>query len=626
MHLCYMYIFNYQGKIQNTGLTFNPNYEFSFDAANNTLTIRKSDKPLPKDFWGEDIYSVTALLGNNGAGKSTVMSAIMEATVEGNGDKENIDAILVYENIEGNKEGKLYYYCNRKDIKVIGAEEVAPIFAYGYEAKPISINTFYYTGHFSPHVNADIRWSGWEGLYNASDTLLLIKDYELKENKEALSMIYPLRDYLMDHVTLNNKRICELLSNDDIRNELKELPNFTGPNYLVLTPNRQYLRRPILQQAIAEKVSLIQDPKEKCLAGFIFQGILNGISTEINSIRYKETQNDRLSTYGENLLDKWMKVVNYTSDVLPQFETFVNSLENSLENDSHLFNYKEQLKYLYKILSNFNQCACVDEQGQFFYFDFEQDTNSIKNLFSYSTPPFFISFFVNFSYSKSIENKYPTLLSSGELAILNIFSRLYDAIVVKPKVAANLYSPTLLLLDETELGLHPEWQRQYISVLLHFLQLLTKKGKTEKQGQGEANGLSFQIVLASHSPILLSDIPRACSNYLCEKNENNYTDIKETFASNIFELYRNSFFMKNGMIGAFAEEKVQSLLNRIQNKRRKMNDKVIKEIETEIEMIGDERVRLYLLHEMEKRIDQRPLDEQIAYYQKKLQELNGKNA
>lgn len=612
-----MYIFNYQGKIKNTGLTFNPNYEFSFEpakdgSAKSTLTIGRQF--FPRAFWGRYVYSVTALLGNNGAGKSTVMSAIMETTVNGYGAKDDVDAILVYEN----DKGVLSYYCSDYSKCIIKPKDVSIKLAPEPEPRPISINTFYYTGHFSPHVNADIRWSRWEGLYNASDTLLLLRDYELKENKEGLSMLPPLRDYLMAHVAQNNRRICELLSNEDIRKKLQKLPNFIGPNYLVLTPNRQYLGRPILQRAIDQKVSLIQDPREKCLAGFIFQGILNGISTEINSIRYKESQNDRLSTYGENLLDKWMKVVNYTSDVLPQFETFVNSLENSLENDSHLFNYKEQLKYLYKILSYLykilsspNNVAHFNERGQFFYFDFEQDKNFIKNLFSDSTSPSSISFFVNFSYSKNIENNNPTLLSSGELAILNIFSRLYDAIVVKPKTFANLYSPTLLLLDETELGLHPEWQRQYISVLLHFLQSLTKKGKTEKQGQGEVSGLSFQIVLASHSPILLSDIPRACSNYLGANEK-----IEETFASNIFDLYRDSFFMKDGLMGAFAEKKVNSLLRRIQN-----NKNVNK---NEIEMIGDKRIRRYLQYEMEKSIDQRPPEEQIAYYQKKLQELESK--
>ena len=239
-----------------------------------------------------------------------------------------------------------------------------------------------------------------------------------------------------------------------------------------------------------------------------------------------------------------------------------------------------------------------------------------------------LSRFIDFSYSKSLERNNITLLSSGELAILNLFSRLFAAVKQKAnrEDIGIRNNNILILLDETELGLHPEWQRQYISVLLHFLQSLTNKGKTEKQGQGEANGLSFQIVLASHSPILLSDIPRACSNYLVANNEK----IEETFASNIFELYRNSFFMKNGMMGAFAEEKVKDLLERITNlenekEEEKEKQKII-EIETEIEMIGDKRIRTYLQHEMEKRIDQRPRDEQIAYYEKRLQELKGKNA
>ena len=83
-------------------------------------------------------------------------------------------------------------------------------------------------------------------------------------------------------------------------------------------------------------------------------------------------------------------------------------------------------------------------------------------------------------------------------------------------------------------------------------------------------------------------------------------------------------------MGAFAEEKVKDLLERITNlenekEEEKEKQKII-EIETEIEMIGDKRIRTYLQHEMEKRIDQRPRDEQIAYYEKRLQELKGKNA
>ena len=595
MHLCYMYIFNYQGKIQNTGLTFNPNYEFSFDDANKTLTIRKSDKPLPKDFWGEGIYSVTALLGNNGAGKSTVMSAIMEATVDGNGAKGDVEAILVYENIEGDKEGKLYYYCNKKNIKVIGARNVAPISAYGYEATPISIYTFYYTGHFSPHVNADIRWSKWGGLYNASDISLLVNDYQTYQHDEGFNMEKPLYEYLTPYVAENNYRICQLLNNKLARVDLKD---FKFPKYLILTPNMRGANllkkkgRDIPTKGEVFNGDMASKFKDSTLFPFIYYGLLNCICDE-----------QVVGLTSEELLYHFIEMIKNAED-----NSSLIDLLNELIEFSRGSGYEQNLVALWQLVCHINRTAERNDEINIFYYTFNDVHDYISGLFpQLLSGTLSLSRFIDFSYSKNIENNYPTLLSSGELAILNIFSRLYDAIVVKPKVVANLYSPTLLLLDETELGLHPEWQRQYINVLLQFLQFLSKNEK-----------LSFQIVLASHSPILLSDIPRACSNYLCGKNENNYTDIKETFASNIFELYRNSFFMKNGMIGAFAEEKVQSILNRIHEGTEVQN--------SEIEMIGDERIRRYLQYEMEKSIDQRSPEEQIAYYQKKLQELNGKNA
>ncbi|MGN0246834.1 MAG: AAA family ATPase, partial [Lachnospiraceae bacterium] len=571
------------------------------------------------------------LLGNNGAGKSTVMSAIMEATVEGNGAKEDVDAILVYEYIEGDKGEKLYYYCNRKDIKVIGAEEVAFSPASGYESTPISINTFYYTGHFSPNVNDDIRWSLFGGMYNASDISLLIHDYIEYVSESGFRISDPLMDHLSIHLRQNHYRICQLLINDfaDI-----SFHNFEFPKCVILTPNMRGANglktRGRINTTVEGEFKGLIGNLSKCdykILPFIYYGFLNCIYDEICDVPYytydDNTNQNKESEYlyGEKLLEDWIKSIRNNNANLTVYSLFEYFVKSKIEDK-----YKEGLTELFEVVSLIYNNKNFQEKG-IFYYRFGEDDSLIAELFQKNDDPLSSKCrFYDFAYSKNVDSNHLTILSSGELAILNLFSRLYDAIVVKPKTFTNLNTPTLLLLDETELGLHPEWQRQYISVLLHFLQSLTNKGKTEKQGEGKANELSFQIVLASHSPILLSDIPRACSNYLCGKNENNNTDIKETFASNIFELYRNSFFMKNGMMGAFAEDKVTDLFKRIQNKRRKMNDKVIKEIETEIEMIGDERIRLYLLHEMEKRIDQRPLDEQIAYYQKKLQELNGKNA
>lgn len=613
-----MYIFSYQGKIPKTELTFNPNYEFSFDAANNTLTIRKSDKPLPKDFWGEGIYSVTALLGNNGVGKSTVMSAIMEATVEGNGAKGDIDAILVYEN----DNGTLQYYCNKNrkcTINRLGNLIIEEI----DEPEPISL--FYYTGHFSPNVNDDIRWQDVVGLYNASDSSMLVQDYGTDKSEVDESMQSSLNDYLLAHVAQNHIRICELLSEKKARDLLNNLLGLQAPDYLLLRPKVLYSgdssnknikeaeKSTIKQPNSAEPKEEAKDARDCLNAAFIIQGFQNCIFEEQRLVKELSGKGVPIiiPIEGKKLLTKWERVVERKNgeSILSLFENFVEELsssESSRSRAQYRYPYVSKLRFLADLLKHLNdEKNDVERCEHYYYYPFAKKSDNIKKLLALNTASSPISFFINFSYSKTIESNNPTLLSSGELAILNIFSRLYDAIVARPIEFDGVYSPTLLLLDEAELGLHPEWQRQYINVLLQFLQFLSKNEKH-----------SFQIVLASHSPILLSDIPRACSNYLGTNEK-----MEETFASNIFELYRNSFFMKDGMMGAFAEEKVQSLLNRIQNKRRKMNDKVIKGIENEIEMIGDERIRLYLLHEMEKRVDQPLRNVLIAYYTEKIKQL-----
>ena len=200
-----------------------------------------------------------------------------------------------------------------------------------------------------------------------------------------------------------------------------------------------------------------------------------------------------------------------------------------------------------------------------------------------------------------------TRLSSGEFDLLKFFSRLYDATCVLPRRFGNLKSPQLILIDEAENSYHPEWQRRFLGLLLKFIQALHQ----QKLGKEE-----FQIVLTTHSPILLSDIPRDCINYL-EKNAKTgkvlvSRDQPETFGTNVFDLYRHAFFMSEGLVGEFASDKIQKLQEDIEAKERPYM-----EIRREIEMIGDEKIRMYLLSMLEE--DNRMA--MIAYYENKLREL-----
>lgn len=81
-------------------------------------------------------------------------------------------------------------------------------------------------------------------------------------------------------------------------------------------------------------------------------------------------------------------------------------------------------------------------------------------------------------------------LSSGEVSLLHILSSISYAIEsVKLK---NGTKSILLLLDEIDLYLHPEWQRTILSTLLNLIKSIN-------------NNVKVQIIMSSHSPIIASD-------------------------------------------------------------------------------------------------------------------------
>lgn len=139
-------------------------------------------------------------------------------------------------------------------------------------------------------------------------------------------------------------------------------------------------------------------------------------------------------------------------------------------------------------------------------------------------------------------------ISSGEYAMLETYSRIYDVIKNNKKINKNI----LLLIDEGELYLHPEWQRVYIYKILRFLNIIFKEYK-------------IQIVFASNTPLLITDIPRnnlvmLKKNIINEENKSSlYCEDDETFASNITSLLKKSFFMKS-TTGKFAKTKINHVL------------------------------------------------------------------
>lgn len=172
--------------------------------------------------------------------------------------------------------------------------------------------------------------------------------------------------------------------------------------------------------------------------------------------------------------------------------------------------------------------------------------------------------------------------SSGEFSELLIYGRLFDAMssLIRERDTQNV----LLFFDEIEITLHPELQRQLIMNICTFLQSFYED-------------LKFQIIFATHSPVILSDIPKTNVMFLEKKEGEFKSKIKNadinSFAGNIGEMYYENFFMQE-TIGALAKYEIKNVLESIKNKE-------FEHAEYIINSIGDELLKRVLQNKLEER-------------------------
>lgn len=114
------------------------------------------------------------------------------------------------------------------------------------------------------------------------------------------------------------------------------------------------------------------------------------------------------------------------------------------------------------------------------------------------------------------------------------------------------YNHVCAMFDEVELYFHPEMQRVFIATLIDGLKQLAFRQLK-----------SIQILLATHSPFILSDIPRANVLFLGKNGYPKDIDDMYTFGANIHTMLRHSFFLEEGTMGKFAQDKIKDVINRI---------------------------------------------------------------
>ena len=606
-HIVYIHI-NNDKILPNLGMVFDSQYEvkaemqplrdYEFHRTYFSLNISKT-KDFVEGLYGDHISSLTAIVGNNGAGKTSALRLLLNAVVDGSGHE--ISGFVITED----ENHSLFVY-HSDDVRVEIGDTSIPV---QQRKEWPKIDTFLYGGHVNILTGAkDIMTMEWGGMINATEGYLLTADLMHYGRELSTNGYFSFRDYATAFNYQNQWRVCNFLS--QYEGSMKSLLHL--PEYVLVLPNTagQWSMKHRIKEEERVDYPKLEHAKEWTfkefrLAELIYYSMINYISDGLGERNLWEGY---MTTWGNTLAD------HYKGDIVTLFRQFIDNQHLASSNS-----YRVWLEYIHQVIENISTHCKFDERSIFHYFYFRVDDDSMKTFLGWlqGNTTFIASRYFDLHYAHDIDDY--TILSSGEKAMLDMYSRIYDAVISKHQHDLNSIWPTLFVFDEAEIGFHPEWQRSYVKNITLFLEEMAKMASDLRRGhKQDTPEFRYQVILSSHSPIILSDIPSQCAIMLRRKpNENRTENVsasrKQTFGTNIFELYRDSFFLEDGLMGEFASAYIQQLDKDIEDvtpeNKELLRNKVL--------LVGDRVVRDYLMG----KLLAQDKDGLKDYYRKMLQDL-----
>jgi hypothetical protein len=173
--------------------------------------------------------------------------------------------------------------------------------------------------------------------------------------------------------------------------------------------------------------------------------------------------------------------------------------------------------------------------------------------------------------------------SAGETAFLNIVSRIWDASVMgyTPPRSRHL----CIVIDEPTTHFHPEWQRNFIKYMNDLLPKIFPERRV-------------QLIFTTHSPLTIADLPKEHVLYIRRDDENGRTVIEpetehNTFASDIFYLYRKTFKTQDAFFSGLGREKLNEYFKPV-NENEPYDAEAEEKMLKFANMVGDQVIREHL--------------------------------
>lgn len=586
MELLYIFIKDDDRNIKEGEYNFSPNYKFSLDYE--TKTFHKEEfELLPQNWFSKNIDNITAIVGKNGSGKTNLMERIIESLC-GNGG-----GIIFYKHnnrIYTNVNEK--YDCYKFDFDVVRFNRNGSPLNTMFEECINDCVVTYYSSSIDRSFNK--QYQKFRDISNGYLLRKSILDVENVPKYACLSSVDIMQTIdmfklLLFFVYLNNtqnRTIGNIQFPDKIEITLHTYSDIVSqhPTYTTLTSQLTNCFEDRLKLFIVDYVFSVYKTPDDWSSDTTFNEILLFINNN--------------ESYRSNIYDVFSELYKN------------NKIDYRIPIQTGLARNHKEMRFKLKIDAITQKVLDV-----------------IYSLYvKASYIPFMAYSTLNTTINGNTANSYITFnygVSSGERIFYTIISRIIGFIFEKQGEVHDAAEfkiinrhdfdgkSIIILLDEPDIQLHPEWQRMFMNFFIQFLEQYFPKVK-------------FQIIFTTHSPIMLSDIPK--SNVLfIEKNKNGISEVvnnqgfKETFAANIHSLYNNSFFLDGIPIGCFAKKKIKDIYERIN--MGKFTDEIV----DDIYRIGEPLLRGVLLKAYDEKRKSCNKHERIEMLYRELEQLEKDN-
>ncbi len=548
--LMYVYVKNIGRKIINQEVNFSGSHKIKFEE--NVLSIDKlNDEAMDKrmNFWGNKVNSCTLLVGKNGVGKTSILDLLGLNEKTKNSHFPRGKYFMVYQLDRENS-----YYFSGTMVKEIrnfkNAEKGMKNFAFKKNddcfdidlgTKFNSINTYYvrseaklsWTQKTKIHRGGNIKalkYSYPKAKFN--DVLSLISNFSVVENLNRVIRVEQKIKYL------NNPRYLAFIYQANL-NEIDHDMN----NFLFLST--EYYNKNVELSKIYTREK--QDRffgkadfrKEYFILRLLEKVTIKHLATNMDS--------EILSDYEKYILLEEILQIREKSNYFMLNTDYLNvGINNYYELNFTGRIINEKIDYLLSLLNHFNKkikgnnlrvnMNDVYELFKSLPEEFFGDKNYLKipgqELEYYNQISYLQEFHANFV-KFTFEN-----FSEGELVFLDLFATVLNALTHSKN------EDLILILDEPDINLHPEWSRKLLDNLIDFID------KNKKNG-------SVQIIISTHSPFIVTDFPKE-NIYTFNKTQKGNIKIQNPefgFAANIYDLISSTFFM-SAPVGEFATKKI----------------------------------------------------------------------